>query len=50
MKSYSIQFEIADATAMWTRPDTGSLPVSDVAPTFNPAKGIIDSVLRWKSE
>ena len=34
---------------MWTRPDTGSSPVSYVAPTFSAAKGIFESILRWKS-
>jgi CRISPR-associated protein Cas5d len=35
---------------MWTRPDTGSSPVSYVAPTFSAVKGIFESVLQWKSE
>lgn len=34
---------------MWTRPDTGSSPVSYVAPTYSAVKGIIESILRWKS-
>jgi len=34
---------------MWARPDTGSSPVSYVAPTFSAAKGIFEAVLRWKS-
>jgi len=34
---------------MWTRPDTGSSPVSYAAPTFSAVKGIFESVLRWKS-
>ena len=49
MKSYSIELEIAGPTAMWTRPDAGSSPVSYVAPTFGAVKGIFESVLRWKS-
>ncbi len=49
MKSYPIQLEISGPTAMWTRPDTGSSPVSYVAPTFSAVKGIFESVLRWKS-
>jgi len=49
MKPYPIQLEISGATAMWTRPDTGSSPVSYVAPTFSAVKGIFESVLRWKS-
>jgi CRISPR-associated protein Cas5d len=50
MKPYSIQLEISGPTAMWTRPDTGSSPVSYVAPTFSAVKGIFESVLRWKLE
>jgi CRISPR-associated protein Cas5d len=34
---------------MWTRPDTGSSPVSYVAPTFSAVKGIFEAILRWKS-
>jgi len=34
---------------MWTRPDTGSSPVSYVAPTYSAAKGIFEAILRWKS-
>jgi CRISPR-associated protein Cas5d len=49
MKPYPLQLEIAGPTAMWTRPDTGSSPVSYVAPTFSAVKGIFESVLRWKS-
>ena len=49
MKPYLIQLEISGPTAMWTRPDTGSSPVSYVAPTFSAVKGIFESVLRWKS-
>ena len=49
MKSYAVRLEISGPTAMWTRPDTGSSPVSYVAPTFSAAKGIFESVLRWKS-
>lgn len=49
MKAYPISLEIAGPTAMWTRPDTGSSPVSYVAPTYSAAKGIFESILRWKS-
>jgi len=49
MKPYPIQLEISGPTAIWTRPDTGSSPVSYVAPTFSAVKGIFESVLRWKS-
>ena len=49
MKPYPVQLEISGPTAMWTRPDTGSSPVSYVAPTFSAAKGIFEAILRWKS-
>jgi len=49
MKSYSVQLEISGPTALWTRPDTGSSPVSYVAPTFSAVKGIFEAILRWKS-
>lgn len=49
MKSYSVEFEIAGPTAMWTRPDTGDAPVSYVAPTFSAAKGIFESICWLKS-
>ena len=49
MKPYPVQLEISGPTALWTRPDTGSSPVSYVAPTFSAAKGIFEAVLRWKS-
>lgn len=49
MKTYPVQLEISGPTALWTRPDTGSSPVSYIAPTFSAVKGIFESVLRWKS-
>lgn len=49
MKPYPIQLEISGPTAMWTRPDTGSSPVSYVAPTFSAVKGIFEAILCWKS-
>ena len=49
MNPYPLQLEISGPTAMWTRPDTGSSPVSYVAPTFSAVKGIFESILRWKS-
>ena len=49
MKPYLIQLEIAGPTALWARPDTLPNPVSYVAPTFSAAKGIFESILRWKS-
>lgn len=49
MKPYPIQVEISGPTALWTRPDTGSSPVSYVAPTFSAVKGVLEAILRWKS-
>jgi CRISPR-associated protein Cas5d len=49
MKSYTVQFEIAGPTAMWTRPDTGDAPVSYPAPTFSAAKGMFESICWLKS-
>ena len=49
MKPYPVQLEICGPTALWTWPDTGSSPVSYIAPTFSVAKGIFESILRWKS-
>jgi CRISPR-associated protein Cas5d len=42
---YPIQMEIAGATAMWTRPDTGDSPISYPAPTYSAVKAIFESVL-----
>ena len=49
MKSYPIQLEISGPTALWGRPDTMPNPVSYVAPTVSAAKGIFESIVRWKS-
>lgn len=49
MKPYSLQVEISGPTAAWTQPDTGSSPLSYVAPTFSSVIGIFEPVLRWKS-
>lgn len=48
-KTYEIQLEISGPNAMWTRPDTGSAPISAPAPTFSAAKGIFESILMHKS-
>ncbi len=45
MGIYEIVMEIAGATAMWTRPDTGDCPVSYPAPTYSAVKGIFESIL-----
>lgn len=41
MTPHPIQLEISGPTALWTRPDTGSSPVSYVAPMFSAVKGIL---------
>ncbi|MBR4250186.1 MAG: CRISPR-associated protein Cas5 [Verrucomicrobia bacterium] len=43
-KEYKIEFEIAGCAAMFTRPDTGSSPVSYPAPTKSALKSIFESV------
>lgn len=45
MKFYPIKMEIAGATAMWTRPDTGDCPVSYPVPTYSAVRNIFQSVL-----
>jgi len=37
--------EIAGATALWNRPDTGDCPVSYPAPTYSAVKAIFESIL-----
>lgn len=49
MKRYEVMLEISGPTAMWSRPDTGATPTSYVAPTFSAAKGIFESILRWRT-
>ncbi len=44
--SYTISFEIAGPTAMFTRPDTGATPISYPVPTFSAAKGMFEAILR----
>ena len=42
---YPIAMEIAGATAIWSRPDTGDAPVSYAAPTYSAVRGIFESIL-----
>ena len=42
---YPITMEIAGATALWSRPDSGDAPVSYVAPTPSAVRGIFESIL-----
>ncbi len=43
---HMVRFEIAGPAAMFTRPDTGSTPVSYPIPTLSAAKGMFEAVLR----
>ena len=45
MKRSESALEIAGATAIWTRPDTGDSPGTYPAPTRSAARGIFESVL-----
>jgi|SRR3990172_213031 len=45
-KVFEVVFEIAGPAAMFTRPDTGSTPISYPVPTFSAAKGMFEAVLR----
>ncbi len=49
MKRYEISCEISGPTAMWTRPDTGDVPVSYLAPTYSAVNGICESIVWLKS-
>ncbi len=42
---YPIQMEIAGATALFSRPDSGDSPVSYPAPTYSAVKAMFESVL-----
>lgn len=48
-KNYFVEFEVQGYAAMFTRPDTGSAPVSYPTPTFSALKGMFESVARIKS-
>jgi CRISPR-associated protein Cas5d len=50
MSPCPVQLEIPGPTAMWTRPDTGSSPMSCAPPKFSAVKGIFEAVLGWKSD
>jgi CRISPR-associated protein Cas5d len=43
---YSVSLEIAGPAAMFTRPDSGSTPISYPAPTYSAAKGMFEAVAR----
>ena len=44
-RSYLLNMEIDGLTAMWTRPDTGDTPVSEIVPSYSAVKAIFESVL-----
>jgi CRISPR-associated protein Cas5d len=48
-KNYLVEVEVAGPLAIFTRPDSGSSPVSYEAPTFSAAKGIFESIAYLKS-
>jgi len=43
--SYFVEMELSGDTAMWTRPDTGDTPVSEIVPSYSAVKAIFESVL-----
>ncbi len=45
MSQYQVSLEISGPTAMWTRSDTGDVPISYPAPTFAAIKGIFECLL-----
>ena len=45
MISYFVEMEISGNTAMWTRPDTGDTPVSEIVPSYSAVKAIFESIL-----
>ena len=44
MNEYEVALEVAGPAAMFTRPDTGSTPISYPVPTFSAAKGMFEAV------
>lgn len=42
--NYQVEMEVAGPAAMFTRPDTGSTPISYPVPTWSAAKGIFESI------
>ena len=45
MNRYEVALEVASPAAMFTRPDTGSTPISYPVPTFSAAKGMFEAVV-----
>jgi len=48
-RDYAVTFEVAGPVAMFSRPDTGSCPVSYPVPTYSAAKGMFEAVARLRS-
>lgn len=48
-KTYRTSFEVSAPAAMFSRPDTGSTPISYPAPTFSALIGMFEAVARIKS-
>lgn len=48
-KPYEVNFEVAGPAAMFTRPDTGSTPISYPVPTYSAAKAMFEATARIKS-
>jgi len=46
---YAVAMEIAGPAAMFTRPDTGGSFVSYPAPTWSAAKGMFESIARFRT-
>ena len=46
LKPYEVRFEVEGPAAMFSRPDTGSTPISYPVPTYSAAKGMFEAVLR----
>lgn len=47
-KDYPISFEVAGRTAVFSRPDTASTPVSYACPTPSALKGLVESIVYSK--
>lgn len=46
MNPFQVALEVEGPVAMFTRPDTGSTPISYPAPTYSAAKGMFEAVAR----
>jgi CRISPR-associated protein Cas5d len=44
MNKFAVALEVSGPAAMFTRPDTGSTPISYPVPTFSAAKGMFEAV------